>query len=1081
MLNRYFSVCVPCKSVIRLVIFRWVMRYLSVALMVGISLLEFIGIAAPYDSLPENLPDIPWQLTVRPWQPIRVDKDDYLERIEGIVENYCNYQNVNSGSTHYGAIIDPFANREVQYSTPYFAMAAGTLLESQWGTAEQRDKWLTHGALAMDRATADLANDNAADDHAEFYVAAVSYAMEMYESMVSASRYQTWKSNLSVPNSVFLKNLPHNWRTYAMKGEWLRYKMGLVPREWAIDYIDQYWSDPSLSLGRSTYQRERLIVDDWHQYHDRLENPPPETFAYDAAARCNLLAMVLEGYDGQYRQDMFNLLLPPADISLCFMDPTGQAAATGRSGNHVWNDVVYGNLFERLSEYYHKAGNLDKAGQFRRAAMLTMQSTDRFRQPSGIYSVTKNQYSASDRTWFATYSYLTNYNGYTMFHMSESARARQNEIAEQPVPAEIGGYIVNTGSRHSQTFANAGGMQLQAGTHGMVGNLFGQYWSTLGVLRFSRMGWDSRLGPGDGCRESSSGKGVSFAPAFKENGNWIQLADVPDRYEGVVTSHSAHPLLTRLTIEWQPRAGYSGPVFQHDLTVTPDGVMSVLQRTSGTAEWAQTWPVLEYDGASTLVREVTDHSVSIHFPDRGDRQNYICLNDLPIFNETQDSRLSGYGVLKPFMVQGQTESEAIITFVYPSKAGEPSAAAVYESMQLIDPSNFESILARVQDDFYEGNFAGGGTGNRADLDRDGSDDVSFASPCEFVAKHKDVELIALETDLDTSATYRGQSYTLSAHTPLILRPGPFRTDIDLPNATGQFQTRFTVTPKASNMEGSITCFQRDQYTADAPAPLMIVFEQNGLVRVLGANGEPLARSIPYEKDRPVSFRIVGNLTAQTLTVFAYTSENYAILADKLTFSENLETLNTLRTESLDACLEVSAISTENSPTEITKINFQPDGAAVPVDYLTDFGSVYGARENGLTYGWSADNTDTMRDRFRLSDQRYDTLAHMQLNGDVFWEIELPNGTYSVKMVVGDPAYYDSRIHILAEAVTVVSATSTSTTRQFSGEADITVTDGKLTISNASDADNNKICFIEITSLSITTDPADSFGIQTNPL
>ena len=38
------------------------------------------------------------------------------------------------------------------------------------------------------------------------------------------------------------------------------------------------------------------------------------------------------------------------------------------------------------------------------------------------------------------------------------------------------------------------------------------------------------------------------------------------------------------------------------------------------------------------------------------------------------------------------------------------------------------------------------------------------------------------------------------------------------------------------------------------------------------------------------------------------------------------------------------------------INFQPAGAAVPAYYKADIGAAYGMRANGLTYGWSADNT-----------------------------------------------------------------------------------------------------------------------------
>ena len=85
-----------------------------------------------------------------------------------------------------------------------------------------------------------------------------------------------------------------------------------------------------------------------------------------------------------------------------------------------------------------------------------------------------------------------------------------------------------------------------------------------------------------------------------------------------------------------------------------------------------------------------------------------------------------------------------------------------------------------------------------------------------------------------------------------------------------------------------------------------------------------------------------------------------------------------------------------------KINFQPASAAVPAGYLADSGAVYGDRGNGYTYGWDADCSAHTRDRDASNspDQRYDTLVHMQLYGTFTWEIAVPNGTYTVRVVAG---------------------------------------------------------------------------------
>lgn len=145
------------------------------------------------------------------------------------------------------------------------------------------------------------------------------------------------------------------------------------------------------------------------------------------------------------------------------------------------------------------------------------------------------------------------------------------------------------------------------------------------------------------------------------------------------------------------------------------------------------------------------------------------------------------------------------------------------------------------------------------------------------------------------------------------------------------------------------------------------------------------------------------------------------------------------------------------------VNFQPATAAAPSGYLADSGAAYAARGNGYSYGWDAANTSGVRDRNKHADQRYDTLNHTQAYGARTWEIGVPNGLYTVRLVAGDAAYIDSVYKFNAESTLVVSGTPTTTTRFIEGTKTVSVSDGRLTISNASGAVNNKIAFVEIQS------------------
>jgi glucose/arabinose dehydrogenase len=153
------------------------------------------------------------------------------------------------------------------------------------------------------------------------------------------------------------------------------------------------------------------------------------------------------------------------------------------------------------------------------------------------------------------------------------------------------------------------------------------------------------------------------------------------------------------------------------------------------------------------------------------------------------------------------------------------------------------------------------------------------------------------------------------------------------------------------------------------------------------------------------------------------------------------------------------------PTAI-RVNFQPSGSPVPAGYLADTGLVFAARGNGQSYGWNADNSAQTRDRNASNspDQRYDTVTHLQKPAvpDAIWELAVPNGTYTVRLVSGDPSHFDGVFRTTAEGVLVVNGTPTTSTRWIEGTATVTVSDGRLTIRSGAGASNNKLCFVEVT-------------------
>lgn len=685
-----------------------------------------------------------YHLTARPWKPLAIPRDRYLDAIEGACRFTIRHQNAD------GAVIDPFLHREHQYATPYFAHAVGTLVSA----GRARDL-LPNGIRAMEHATACFAGGQPAipDQHGNFFIAALTEALRLYQGQVPEAQWNTWRERMRKPRRDVIAEGTNNWETYTMKGEWMRVLDGLAPRTGAIAAIEDAWT---------TRQRARIAPAPWFLYHDRSSRP--DTLSVEAVGRGNLLALALLGYDGPSGPEIRRLVEAGTRTTLLLQDPSGQVPTNGRTDDHVWVDIGYQLAFEAMAERAHGRGDASLAGQYRHAAMLAFQSAQRWRRDDGTWAgsffVTKNRFDPALRVGYQDASQYSNYNGSLMFHLSEAWAARATGIAERPAPAEIGGYAVELDPEFSSVFANAGGMMMQANLKGQVGASSGNRWTPLGVVRFARPAWDTRLGPSDGALTAAGG--VSFAPAFEENGRWLRLADLSERYEGAWSVEFVHPLLVRCAIDYRPEAGGTGPTFRLDFILTPDGILATATRTSpGVGAWGVTWPLLENDGRA-LNLALAPRIASTGYPGSADRQNFLALD--PAAAMVPEAALRGsYGDLRPVRVTVPGGSNR--TFVYPASAGDPSPEVVLRGFA-VTPGGFRSPLGRVSGTLYYGRTSAGGFGNGIDLGARGA--VKFSVPCGFLLRIQSNRIAAIETDRVVTARIGSRTIELKRYEPVDL-------------------------------------------------------------------------------------------------------------------------------------------------------------------------------------------------------------------------------------------------------------------------------------------------------------------------
>lgn len=733
------------------------LRNTFTALLTQLLLFAFIIHPLNAQDVPGSLPDVRFHLTAKPWQPLAISPEKYLDAVEGICRVAKQHQNEE------GAIIDPYLKREHQYSTPYYAFAVGTLIH-----AGRADDLLPSGILAMEHATQCFAEGSQSipDAHGEFFIAPLTHALELYHDHVDAQTLEQWKNRMKTPLSTVMTNFTgrlNNWRTYAMKGEWMRAKAGLVPLGATRDFIEKGW--------HTWTQRERIVLDKWNLYQDWSSDP--QSHAVEAVGRGNLAALVGD-YNGISSDEINRSVRRGTQTSLLLQSPTGQCPPNGRTDDHVFNDILYQLIFEAMAKDAWERGEIRLAGQYRHAAMLSFQSILRWQREDtpweGSFYITKNFFEPGERIGYQPASQWGNYSGAMMFHLAEAYLAAQTQIEEQAVPVEIGGYAFSTDARFSTFVANAGGMQVFVNLRGASVPKYGLSWTPLGVVRFSKAGWDDRLGPSDGKhvvydeKESGanglSGKGISFGPAWQVNNQWIQLADLPKDYRVTPTVHFAHPLLVKFTLTYHYATGGGGPYFKQDFVVTPDGILTKLYGLQDTP-FSLSVPLLVNDGRP-LQTEITDGIASTAYPNQADQQHFISLNQEVQIEDSGDSLQSTYGWLKS--VRFQVAADTNTVFIYPRKGNEPEALSVKESFALKN-EGFTSLLGSVQNNTYIGPTAAGGEGEMIDYNQDGEIDVRFNKPCQFILQLEDDQVIAAEVDRPVTMQMAGKVFSMEAYQP----------------------------------------------------------------------------------------------------------------------------------------------------------------------------------------------------------------------------------------------------------------------------------------------------------------------------
>ena len=373
-----------------------------------------------------------------PPAPTHIARGDYLKMVDGIVRHFARYQDAS------GAIIDPYAHREIQYSTPSYALAAAMLVHSGL-----RPELLKSASRALGRSIEALAMHSASDRTGDFFIYPTMAAYRLLRDRVDLSTRQNWERDLRKidPDLAYSDRIGlgqpdvMNWNSNAILGEYLRSRYGFTDGAFVARYLDA--------------QMPRFTPAGLY----RDPGFPP---VYDAAARFNFLMLLEEGYGGPHRAALETLLYRGAWASLLMQSPNGDFPVGGRSAGHVWNDAMQCAAFEIWAR--RLAGtNPVEAAAFKRAAHLAAVSAHRWLLPSGEFTVTKNFFDPARRFGYEQYSFVSQYNLLSAAYLALAWAFSDERVEEGAAPGERGDFLVNLPD-FRKTFANFHGHAIEIDT-----------------------------------------------------------------------------------------------------------------------------------------------------------------------------------------------------------------------------------------------------------------------------------------------------------------------------------------------------------------------------------------------------------------------------------------------------------------------------------------------------------------------------------------------------------------------------------------------------------------------------------------
>ena len=263
--------------------------------------------------------------------------------------------------------------------------------------------------------------------------------MQIFDKSITDS----WRAGLAEidPYSAYYRVASYppapinNWAAFSAASEQLRKYAGIGDKSFFIE---------------NQIESQLLSFDENGMYRD-----PHEPIVYDMVTRLQLAVALHFGFEGECAKRLEEHLEKSADLTLKMQSVTGEIPFGGRSNQFLHNETFYAALCEFYAAFFKKRGDLKKAGMFKRAARLAVDSILPWLKENPVPHI-KNYYPTDSMYGCESYAYYDKYMVTTASWAYLAYVMADDSIEEVSCPCENENYICKTSEHFHKVFLKYG-------------------------------------------------------------------------------------------------------------------------------------------------------------------------------------------------------------------------------------------------------------------------------------------------------------------------------------------------------------------------------------------------------------------------------------------------------------------------------------------------------------------------------------------------------------------------------------------------------------------------------------------------